>query len=220
MSIRYHSNVVSSARDRGPHHLRTPSTPGGALMEESRGHDRHPRNVYDIASALPGMIPAPSTSVISGRRTDMVITSRTAKEGAPGGEARPLHIRPRRGVQVPLRVEVPGPRADHGRCIVFRRRLMFVISTLRCRCLKPLPRGTAPRKACVVGGSRVLVQKSRLVPNPRTIFARFPDPMPYPSGVTNDRCLNPIQNSTLAATCLRRQFREPSTNLVPRDLSN
>ena len=220
MSIRYHSNVDSSARNRGPRHLRTPSTPDGVLTEEGRGHDRHPQNGYDIASALLGMNPVPSTSAISGRRTGPVTTNRIAIEDALGREVRPLRIRAHRGVRVPPRVEVPGPGADHGQCIVFRRRRMFVISTLRCQCPSPLPRGTAPRKVCVVDGSKVLVQKSRLVLNSKTVFARFPDSTPYPSGLTSDQCLNPIQNSTSTVICPRPLFRELSTNLVPRVLNN
>ena len=67
-------------------------------MEEGRGHDHHLQNVYDIASALLDMSPAPSSSAISGRRTGPVTTNRIAKEDALGREARPPHIRPRREV--------------------------------------------------------------------------------------------------------------------------
>jgi len=95
--IKYHSSVVSSARDRGQRHLRTPSTLGGAPMEEGRGQDPRLQNVYDIVSALPGTTPVPSTSARSGRRTGVVTTNRIARGGALGGKARPLRIRPHRG---------------------------------------------------------------------------------------------------------------------------
>jgi hypothetical protein len=172
----YHSNVDNSARDRDRRRPRTPSTPVEALMVESHDHGLRPQNVYDIAPVPPGTNPAPSTtSVRSGRRTGMATTSRIVKGDALDEEVRPLCIRPRRGAQVLARVEVPGLGADPGRCIAFRQRRMFVISTLRCRCRKLLPRGTAPQKARVVDGNRALVRKPRLVLNPWTIFTRFPD---------------------------------------------
>jgi len=169
MLIRYHSNVGSSAQGRGLRHLRILSTPGGVLMEQGRDHGPPLQNVYDTASALPGTNPAPSTSARSGRRTGKMTINRIAKEDVLGGEPCLLHIRLHRGAQVPLPVEVPGVGTDRGRCTVFQPRRMFEISTSRCRCPKPSPRGT-PRKACVVGGNRVPVRKPRLVPDPRTIY--------------------------------------------------
>ena len=129
-------------------------------MEDGRGQGHHLQNVYDIVSVLPGTTLVPSTNVRSGRRTDTVITSRIAIEDALGGEARPLWVRSHQGALVPLRVAALGPGTDRGRCIVFRLRLMSVILTLRCRCPKPLPRGTTPQRTHVVGGITVPVQKS------------------------------------------------------------
>ena len=43
------------------------------------------------------------------------------------GVAHPLRIQLHRGVYIPHRVEVPGPGADHGQCIVFRPQRMFAI---------------------------------------------------------------------------------------------
>ena len=169
VSIRYHSSVDSNARDRGPRHLRIPSTLGGAPMEDGRGRGHHLRSVYDIASVLLDTAPAPSTSVRSGRRTGTVTTNRIARGDAFGGEALLLRALSHRGALVPLRVEAPGLGIDHGRCIVFQRQRTFVISTSCYRCPKLLPPGTIPRKAHVVGGNKVPVQKSRLVPNPTTI---------------------------------------------------
>lgn len=172
MLIRYHSSVDLNARDHGPRHPRTPSTLGGAPMEAGRGHGHPPQSGYDIVSALQGTNRAPSPSVRSGRRTGLLTTNRIATEDVLGGGPRLLRTLPHREVSVLLLVEVPGPGTDRGRCIVSRRRLMFVILTLRCRCPK-LPRRTVPPKARVVGETKVPVPKSRLVPNLRIISRVF-----------------------------------------------
>lgn len=142
-------------------------------MEEGRGRGHPLQNGYDIVSALQGTIRAPSTSVRSGRRTGLLTTNRIATEDVLAGGLRPLRTLPHREVSVLLRVEVPGPGTDRGRCIVFRRRLMFVTLILRCRCPKLLPRRTVPPKARVVGETKVPVPKSRLVPNLRIILRIF-----------------------------------------------
>ena len=132
VSIRYRSSVDNSVQGRGQRHPRIHSTLGGALMEDGRGHGRHLRNVYDIASALPGTTPALLTSVRSGRRTDSVTTNRIAKEDALDEGAHLPRVLPHQGVLVLLRVEALGPGTDHGRCIGFRQRRTFVTSTLHC----------------------------------------------------------------------------------------
>jgi hypothetical protein len=143
-------------------------------MEEGRGHGRHLQNVYDIASALPGTTPAPSTSVRSGRRTGSVTTNRIAKEDALGGEVRPLCIRPHRGVSsTSSRSSGAGDRPRTLHRLPTATNVRDIDITLSMS--KTAARGTAPRKARVVDGNRVQVQKSRLVPNQRTIFIRFPD---------------------------------------------
>ena len=132
VSIRYRSSVDNSVRGRGQRHPRIHSTLGGALMEDGRGHGRHLRNVYDIASALPGTTPALLTSVRSGRRTDSVTTNRIVKEDALDEGAHLPRVLPHQGVLVLLRVEALGQGTDHGRCIGFRQRRTFVTSTLHC----------------------------------------------------------------------------------------
>ena len=129
-------------------------------MEDGRGHGLHLQSVYDTASALPGTTPVLLLSARSGRRTGKVTANRIAKEGAFDAGVRPLLVRPRRGVLAPLRVEALELGTDLGRCIVFQRRRMFVILTLRCRCPKPLSHGT-PRRAYAVDGNRAAAQKSR-----------------------------------------------------------
>jgi len=129
-------------------------------MEDGRGQGHHLQNVYDIASVPQDTTLVPSTNVRSGRRTGTVITNRIAIEVALGGEARPLWVRSHRGALVPLRVAALGLGTDRGPYTVFRLRLMFVISTLRYRCPKPLPHGTTLRRTRVVGGIRAKVQKS------------------------------------------------------------
>ena len=171
--IKYRSSVDPNARDHDLHHQRTPSTLGGAPMGGGRGHDRHPQNGYDIVSALQGTIRAPSTSVRSGRRTGSTTINRTAIEDALDGEVHPLYTLPHREVLVPLRVVAPGLETGPGRCTAFRQRRMSVILTLRCRCLKLLPRGITPRKACAVDETKAPVRKLRLVPNPRAALPVF-----------------------------------------------
>ena len=161
MSIKYRSNVDSSAQDRGLHHLQIPSTLGGAPTGDGRGHGRHPQSVYDIVLVPPGTTPALLLSVRSGRRTGKVKTNRIAKGDELDAGARPLLAQPRRGALVPLRAEALRPGTGRERCIVFRQRRMYVISTLHCRCPNPLSRGTTLRKAHAVHENRAPAQKSR-----------------------------------------------------------
>jgi hypothetical protein len=157
VSTRYCSSVDSNVQDHDPRHLRIPSTLSGAPMEDSCGHGRHLQSVYDIAPVPPGTTQVLFTSIRNGRRIGTATTSRI-KEDALDGEAHPLRTRPPQEALVPLRVEALGLATDHGRCIAFHQRRTFAILTSCCHCLKPW---TALRKAYVVGGSRVPVQKSR-----------------------------------------------------------
>lgn len=169
-------------------------------MEGGPGQGRLLQNVYDKVPAPQGTTRVPSTSVRSGRRTGSVIINRIVTEDVLDGEALLLRTLPHREVSVPLQVEALGLGTDHERCTDSRQRRTSVISTFRCRCPRPLPRGTALRNTRVADGTKVPVQKL--------------------SGLTSDQCLNRTRNSILGPRCLHPLSHELSINLVPKALSD